>query len=56
MSPIESFYTDRDSRALCMTFRVAATADQTDALVRQLRRTGNVLTVDGGLGLGVTNA
>ena len=45
VDPIDSFSTDFEARALCMRLRVSSTAEETDALVKQLRRTGNVLTV-----------
>lgn len=45
VAPIDSFSTDLESRSLCMRFRTASTSDDTDALVKQLRRTGNVLSV-----------
>lgn len=45
VDPIESFYTQFDARALCMQIETQATRPQTDALVAQLRRTGNVVSV-----------
>ncbi len=45
VAPIDSFATDFEARALCMNLRVSTTGDETDALVKQLRRTGNVLSV-----------
>lgn len=45
VAPIDSFSTDFEARALCIKLRVSSTAEETDALVKQLRRTGNVLTV-----------
>ena len=45
VNPIVSFFTDFPSRALCMTLEVTVTPSATDALVKQLRVSGNVTSV-----------
>lgn len=45
VDPITSFFTDFDNRALCVTIDRAAGPAETDALVRQLRASGNVVSV-----------
>ncbi len=45
VNPIESFFTDFPSRALCMTLDVTAPSSATDALVKQLRLNANVTSI-----------
>lgn len=45
VAPIDSFSTEFISRALCMKLTVSASAAETDSLVAQLRRTGNVVSI-----------
>lgn len=45
VTPIQSFTTEFESRALCMTLTEPVEAESTKSLIRQLRSTGNVIAV-----------
>lgn len=45
VKPIRSFTTEFDARALCLTIEASADTAATQALVRQLRSSGNVISV-----------
>ena len=45
VAPIDSFYTDFDDHALCMTIVGDSNSVETSALVSQLRASGNVVSV-----------
>ena len=45
VAPIESFYTDFEDHALCMTIAGDSASAAASALVSQLRSTGNVVSV-----------
>lgn len=45
--PIESFSTEFDERALCLSLEGSADTTSTENLVRQLRASGNVISVRG---------
>ena len=47
VAPIDSFFTDFENHAVCVTLHPGANSAETSSLVKQLRRSGNVSTVRG---------